>query len=239
LKIKRKLNRLKEKLSNFTEDLKTLKERDPAARSIAEVLILYPGVHAVLIHRLSHYLWNKDCTFLARGISQIARNYTGIEIHPGAKIGRRFFIDHGMGVVIGETTEIGDDVTIYHQVTLGGVSLKGGKRHPTLENNVVVSSGAKVLGPITLGQKSAVGAGSVVVKKVPGGRRVVGVPGRILQKSKEEAKLKYNLEHANLPDPIAKALREIYIEVNNLKSLHKETKNKKIKCPEFLDGLGI
>ena len=227
------------KLLNFKEDLKTLKERDPAAQSIIEVLLLYPGVHAVLIHRLSHYLWKREYKFISRVISQLSRNFTGVEIHPGAKIGRRLFIDHGMGVVIGETTEIGDDVTIYHQVTLGGVSLKKGKRHPTLKNKVVVGSGAKILGAITIGDSSAIGSGSVVVKEVPEGKRVVGIPGRILQKTKKENKLKYNLEHASLPDPVAKALKELYMEVNKLKDLHHETKDNKVKCPEFINGEGI
>ncbi len=227
------------KVINFKEDLKTLKERDPAAQSIMEVLLLYPGVHAVLVHRFSHYLWKNNFKLLSRIISQVSRNFTGIEIHPGAKIGRRLFIDHGMGVVIGETTEIGDDVTIYHQVTLGGVSLKKGKRHPTLKNNVVIGSGAKILGAITVGESSAVGSGSVVVKEVPPKKRVVGVPGRILQKTKKESKLKYDLEHGSLPDPIVKALKELYQEVNKLKELHLETKENKVKCPEFINGEGI
>ncbi len=233
------MKKILKKLIDFSEDLKTLKERDPAARSVIEVLLMYPGVHAVLVHRISHYLWKRECYFLARGISQVCRNFTGIEIHPGAKIGRRLFIDHGMGVVIGETTEIGDDVTIYHQVTLGGVSLKKGKRHPTLKNNVVIGSGAKVLGAITIGKNSAVGSGSVVVKDVPEGKRVVGIPGKVLQKTRKENKLKYNLEHGSLPDPVANALKDLYMEVRKLKNLHSETKGDKIKCPEFIHGEGI
>lgn len=227
------------KIKNFKEDLKTLKERDPAAQSIMEVLLLYPGVHAVLVHRISHRLWKNNFKLLSRAISQLSRNLTGIEIHPGAIIGRRLFIDHGMGVVIGETTEIGDDVTIYHQVTLGGVSLKKGKRHPTLKNNVVIGSGAKVLGAITIGESYAVGSGSVVVKEVPPKKRVVGIPGKILHKTKKESKLKYDLEHGSLPDPVAKALKELYQEVNKLKELHTETKEHKVKCPEFINGEGI
>jgi serine O-acetyltransferase len=233
------MKKILEKIKNFKDDLETLKERDPAARSVLEILILYPGIHAVLVHRLSHYLWKKDCHFIARAISQVSRNITGVEIHPGATIGRRLFIDHGMGVVIGETTEIGNDVTIYHQVTLGGVSLNKGKRHPTLMDNVVIGSGAKVLGAITIGKNSAVGSGSVVVKNIPEGKRVVGIPGRVLEKTKSEIKLKYDLEHANLPDPVVKALKELYKEVNKLKELHKETVNHKVKCPEFIAGEGI
>ena len=227
-----------ETLSNFREDLKTLRERDPAAKSSLEILLLYPGVHAVLVHRISHYLWQQEHYFFARALSQISRQFTGVEIHPGAIIGRRFFIDHGMGVVIGETTEIGDDVTIYHQVTLGGVSLNVGKRHPTLKDKVVVGSGAKVLGPIILGESCAIGSGSVVVKAVPKGKRVVGVPGKILTKTKSETKFKYNLEHANLPDPVSKALKELYMEVRKLKAIHSGKKDN-LTCPEFIDGSGI
>ncbi len=229
-----KVKRIKEKIVNFRLDLRTLKERDPAATSSLEILLLYPGVHAVLIHRVSHHLWNKNYKFFARAISQLSRQFTGVEIHPAAKIGRRFFIDHGMGVVIGETTEIGDDVTIYHQVTLGGVSLNKGKRHPTLENHVVIGSGAKILGPIVLEERCAVGAGSVVVKKVPKGKRVVGVPGRVLKKKSSEIKLKYDMEHANLPDPITDALKEIYLEINKLKGLHKETKDDNLSSPDYM-----
>lgn len=164
------------------EDVQCVFERDPAARNVFEVLTTYPGVHAVLAHRVSHGLWNMGLKWLARLNSTLARWLTGIEIHPGAKIGRRFFIDHGMGVVIGETAEIGDDCTLYHGVTLGGTSWDKGKRHPTLGNNVVVGAGAKVLGPITLGDGARVGSNAVVVKDVAPSETVIGVPGRLVSR---------------------------------------------------------
>lgn len=161
-------------------------DRDPAARHTLEVLTSYPGLHAILLHRVNHWLWNRGLKWLARFGSHIARWLTGIEIHPGARIGRRFFIDHGMGVVIGETAEIGDDCTLYHGVTLGGTSWEKGKRHPTLKNNVVVGAGAKVLGPITLHAGVRVGSNAVVTHDVPENHTVVGVPGRLVKKSKQE-----------------------------------------------------
>ena len=161
------------------EDIDCVFERDPAARTTLEVLTAYPGLHAVLFHRLSHYLWLHGLKWLARMTSHLGRFLTGIEIHPGATIGRRFFIDHGMGVVIGETAEIGDDCTLYHGVTLGGTSWEKGKRHPTLGNGVVVGAGAKVLGPILVGENGRIGSNAVVVKEVPPNATVVGVPGRI------------------------------------------------------------
>ena len=164
------------------EDVRSVLDRDPAARNTFEVLTNYPGLHALLFHRLAHPLWRKDWKWLARVISSFARWFTGIEIHPGATIGRRFFIDHGMGVVIGETSEIGDDVTLYQGVTLGGTSLDGGKRHPTLEDGVVVGAGAKVLGPFTVGKGAKIGSNAVAVKEVPAGATVVGIPGRIVRR---------------------------------------------------------
>lgn len=161
------------------EDIDCVFGRDPAARNTLEVLTTYPGLHAILMHRLSHWLWGRGFKWLARMNSHLARWLTGIEIHPGATIGRRFFIDHGMGVVIGETAEIGDDCTLYHGVTLGGTSWEKGKRHPTLKEGVVVGAGAKVLGPITIGSNGRVGSNAVVVKDVPDNATVVGVPGRI------------------------------------------------------------
>ncbi len=172
------------------EDIQCVFERDPAARNVFEILTTYPGLHAVLAHRISHGLWNMGLKWLARFISTLSRWLTGIEIHPGAKIGRRFFIDHGMGVVIGETAEIGDDCTLYHGVTLGGTSWNKGKRHPTLGNNVVVGAGAKVLGPITLGDDSRVGSNAVVVKSVEVGQTVIGVPGRLVTKPDDEKEKK-------------------------------------------------
>ena len=163
------------------EDIASVFERDPAARNSFEVLTCYPGLHAVLVHRFSHWLWKKGAKWLARFISHMSRWATGIEIHPGATIGHRFFIDHGMGVVIGETVEIGDDVTLYHGVTLGGTSWNKGKRHPTLEDGVVIGAGAKVLGPIIIGKEGRVGSNSVVVKAVEEGCTVVGIPARVVR----------------------------------------------------------
>jgi len=166
--------------SHLKEDVACVFERDPAARTTFEVITAYPGLHAILFHRMSHALWKHGFCWLARLLSHIARWLTGIEIHPGATIGRRFFIDHGMGVVIGETAEIGDDCTLYHGVTLGGTTWNKGKRHPTLKNGVVIGAGAKVLGPITLDDNVRVGSNSVVVKDVPEGATVVGVPGQLV-----------------------------------------------------------
>ena len=174
-------------VSHWKEDIQSVFERDPAARNTFEILTAYPGIHAIIFHRLSHWLWNQGLKWLARMLSNLARWFTGIEIHPGAVIGRRFFIDHGMGVVIGETAVIGDDCTLYHGVTLGGTSWEKGKRHPTLANNVVVGAGAKVLGPITIGEGARIGSNSVVVKDVPKGATVVGVPGKLITpKPREE-----------------------------------------------------
>lgn len=166
------------------EDIYCIFDRDPAARNVFEILTTYPGIHAILFHRLNHWLWGKGFKWLARLLSNLPRWYTGIEIHPGATIGRRFFIDHGMGIVIGETAEIGDDCSLYHGVTLGGTSWKPGKRHPTLHNNIVVGAGAKVLGPITLHDGARVGSNAVVVKDVPENTTVVGIPGRQVKAKK-------------------------------------------------------
>ena len=166
-------------LEQLKDDLRSIFARDPAARNLFEVLTTYPGVHALLVHRASHALWVRGFKWPARMLSHLGRWFTGIEIHPGASIGRRFFIDHGMGVVIGETAEIGDDCTLYHGVTLGGTTWNKGKRHPTLRNGVVIGAGAKVLGPITVGDNARIGSNAVVVKDVPPGATVVGIPGRI------------------------------------------------------------
>lgn len=200
------------------EYLNSIFLRDPAARSVLEVLTTYPGVHALAFHRLSHRLWNWNLKWLARLLSQLARWLTGIEIHPGSKIGLRFFIDHGMGVVIGETAEIGDDCTLYHGVTLGGTTWRKGKRHPTLGNNVVVGAGAKILGPIMIGDNARVGSNSVVVKDVPAGATVVGIPGRIIGPKQDDAKSQQRKamakkigfdaygQSADMPDPVAHAM---------------------------------
>ncbi|MDZ7751244.1 MAG: serine O-acetyltransferase [Gammaproteobacteria bacterium] len=168
---------------SIKEDIRSVFSRDPAARNAFEVLTTYPGLHAVMMHRLNHWLWNQGLRWLARLSSTLTRWLTGIEIHPAARIGRRFFIDHGMGVVVGETAEIGDDCTIYHGVTLGGTTWRKGKRHPTLASNVVVGAGAKVLGPITIGEGARIGSNAVVVKDVPDGATVVGIPGHIVQRA--------------------------------------------------------
>jgi len=205
------------------EDIKVVFERDPAARNIIEVLFCYPGLHAIWFHRIAHWLWTHNFRLLARIISHISRWLTGIEIHPGAKIGRRFFIDHGMGVVIGETTEIGNDVTIYHQVTLGGTSTKKGKRHPTIGNNVVIGAGAKILGPVKIGNNCKIGANSVVIKDVPPNSTVVGIPGKVVRRDGIKP-TRVDLEHGKLPDPVMESLKqmldiihELELEVKSLK----------------------
>ena len=205
-------------LKRIKEDVACVFDRDPAARGVFEVLTTYPGVHAVILHRLSHGLWRMGLRWLARFLSAISRWLTGIEIHPGAVIGRRFFIDHGMGVVIGETAEIGDDCTLYHGVTLGGTSWQKGKRHPTLANDVVVGAGAKVLGPILIGEGARIGSNSVVVKDVAAGATVVGVPGRAVMgsdKSEQDQKRRAIAQKMGFdaygvtkdaPDPVAHAI---------------------------------
>ena len=178
------------------EDAKNIRDKDPAARNVAEVIILYPGFHVLVTHKIAHFLYNHRCFFLARFVSQLARHLTGIEIHPGAKIGRKLFIDHGMGIVFGETTEIGDNCTIYHGVTLGGTGKDTGKRHPTLGDNVLIGAGAKVLGPFKVGNNARIAANSVVLREVPENATVVGVPGRIARISGEK------LDHIHTPDPV-------------------------------------
>ena len=202
---------------HLKEDISIVFERDPAARSHVEVLTTYPGVHALLIHRLSHWLWGMNLYWLGRAFSHVGRFLTGIEIHPGATIGRRVFIDHGMGVVIGETAIIGDDCTLYHGVTLGGTSWNKGKRHPTLEQGVVIGAGAKVLGPIIIGKNAKIGSNAVVVKNVPENATAVGIPARILEeekvKQRDEVAQKigfsaYAVGDEN-NDPIAKAIHRL------------------------------
>lgn len=190
---------------NLAEDLKSIYDRDPAARNWLEVILCYSGVHALIAHRFNNLLWRCHLKTLARFLAQISRWWTGIEIHPGATIGRRFFIDHGMGVVIGETTEIGDDVTLYQGVVLGGTSWSKGKRHPTLEKNVVIGAHAVVLGPITIGQNSKVGSGSVVIHDVPPHSTVIGIPGKVVHRRDENIPHSA-LEHGTLPDPFTEAI---------------------------------
>ena len=192
------------------EEVESVYERDPAARSTLEILTCYPGVHAVIGHRVAHWMWERELKTPARMLSQFARGFTGIEIHPGATIGSRFFIDHGMGVVIGETAEVGEDVTLYHGVTLGGTSLNKGKRHPTLGDRVVVGAGAKILGAITIGEDTRIGANAVVVKSVPPNAVVVGVPGQNVARSKpHRASDAPDLNHGSLPDPVGVSLHSL------------------------------
>jgi serine O-acetyltransferase len=239
------------------EDIKTVFERDPAARSKLEVLLCYPGLHAIIIHRFTHFLWTHKLHLTARFLSHIGRFLTGIEIHPAARIGRRVFIDHGMGVVIGETAEIDDNVTMYHGVTLGGTSLEKVKRHPTVRENVFLGAGAKILGPFEIGSDSMIGAGSVVINEVPPHSTVVGVPGRIAFRAEHHEGVE--LDHDKLPDPEARAIsclleqmRDLEHRVNKLYGVHKELssikknkkeKEKKEKDNKFLqnytDGSGI
>jgi len=195
------------------EDIQTVFAKDPAARSVLEVICCYPGLHALWLHRLAHFLWRHKLRLLARIISHVNRFLTGIEIHPGAKIGRRFFIDHGAGVVIGETTEIGDDVLIYQGVVLGGTTLEKKKRHPTIGNNVEMGTGAIALGAITIGDGARIGSGSVVVKSVPPGSTVVGIPGRIVEDRQQPLA---DLEHGKLPDPVSEAIRLVLMEQDKL-----------------------
>jgi serine O-acetyltransferase len=209
------------------EDLACVFDRDPAARNRFEIITLYPGFHAVLAHRLAHRLWRHKFKWLARALANIARLFTGIEIHPGAVIGRRFFIDHGMGVVIGETAVIGDDCTLYHGVTLGGTSWQKGKRHPTLGRDVVVGAGAKVLGPIEIGAGARIGSNAVVVKSVPAGATAVGVPGRIIEPATDAAaqrradtakRIGFDAYGAtrDAPDPIANAINRMLDHIHHM-----------------------
>jgi serine O-acetyltransferase len=214
-------------LDRLKEDIACVFERDPAARTRFEVFTTYPGLHAVLVHRLTHRLWTHDLKWPARVLSNVARLFTGIEIHPGAVIGRRFFIDHGMGVVIGETAVIGDDCTLYHGVTLGGTTWQKGKRHPTLGRDVVVGAGAKVLGPLMIGDGVRIGSNAVVVKSVPAGATVVGVPGRIIEPAKDATsrrradtakRIGFDAYGAtrDAPDPIANAINRMLDHIHHM-----------------------
>ncbi|MBP2230185.1 serine O-acetyltransferase [Azospirillum agricola] len=209
-------------LALLREDVACVFDRDPAARNVLDVLTCYPGIHALVAHRIANAAWRRGLRWPARFLSYLGRWLTNIDIHPGATIGRRFFIDHGAGVVIGETAEVGDDVTLYHGVTLGGTSWTKGKRHPTLEDGVLVGAGAKVLGPITVGPNARVGANSVVTKNVPGGMTVVGIPGRVVraetqrQNQSELGAHGIDLEHHLMPDPVGKAIACLIDHINRI-----------------------
>ncbi len=201
-------------IASIREDVATVRERDPAARSRAEVFFCYAGLHAVWFYRVNHWFWNHDFLLLARWLSQVARFLTGIEIHPGARIGRRLFIDHGVGVVIGETAIVGNDVTLYQGVTLGGTGKEHGKRHPTIEDDVVIGGGAKVLGNIIVGRNCRIGAGSVVLRNVPENSTVVGVPGHIIFRNGERVVI---TDPKQINDPLSEALAAVATEVNKLR----------------------
>ncbi|MEW9676465.1 serine O-acetyltransferase [Lentibacillus sp. L22] len=207
------------------EDMDVVFEQDPAARTYFEVFLTYSGLHAIWSHRIAHALYKRNLRFLARAISQLSRFFTGIEIHPGAKIGRRFFIDHGMGVVIGETCEIGDNVTVFQGVTLGGTGKEKGKRHPTVKDNALISTGAKVLGSITIGESAKVGGGSVVLHDVPDHATVVGIPGKVVKQNGE--KVRRDLDHHKMPDPITDRCQQLQEEIDSLRKELAELKEGK------------
>ena len=213
-------------IQQLREDIKAIFARDPAARSVAEILVAYPGLHALFFYRIAHWFWLRRRYILGRLTSHVGRFFTGIEIHPGAIIGKAFFIDHGMGVVIGETAEIGDNVTLYHGVTLGGTTWQKGKRHPTIGNNVVVGTGAKILGPITIGDNTRVGANSVVVSDIPSNSVVVGIPGKVVFRVEGDRKIALDKEF--MPDPQARAITSLLERVTALEE--------KLNQPESGDG---
>jgi len=227
-------------LAMIRQDVKSALERDPAARTSLEIFLLYPGLHAIWIHRITHWLWLKKARLLARWLSQLARGITGIEIHPGATIGSGLFIDHGMGVVIGETAEIGKDVTLYHGVTLGGTSLNKGKRHPSVGDRVTIGAGAKILGNIMIGADSRIGANAVVVKSVPENSVVIGVPGQIVKRSQPHlATDAPDLNHTSLPDIIGASIKELMQRVDELEEEvegHKFEKHHHIHTPLLDDA---
>jgi serine O-acetyltransferase len=216
------------------EDVACVAARDPAANSRLEVLLTYPGVHAIVWHRVAHRLWRRGWRFPARFLAWLARTLTNVDIHPAATIGRRFFIDHGAGVVIGETAEVGDDVTLYHGVTLGGTSWRAGKRHPTLEDGVLVGCGAKILGPITVGRGARVGANSVVIEPVPPGMTVIGIPGRVVRDASDRRRLggRIDLDHHLMPDPVGEALAELLDRIDFLEArlAHRDRKAAEETC---------
>ena len=211
------------------EDAKNIRDKDPAARNVAEVIILYPGFHVLVTHKIAHFLYNHKCFFLARFVSQLARHLTGIEIHPGAKIGKCLFIDHGMGIVFGETCEIGDNCTIYHGVTLGGTGKDTGKRHPTLGNNVMVGAGARVLGPMKIGDNSKIAANAVVLEEVPPNCTAVGVPARVVKRDGVRVS-DCDLDQIHIPDPVSQLLCE---HIYKMECMQKQIDDLKDKLAEF------
>jgi len=215
-------------LAAIRRDIRAVLERDPAARSALEVLLCYPGVHALCFHRLAHAIWRRGWTTSARLLSHAARFLTGIEIHPAATLGPGLFIDHGMGVVIGETAEVGENVTLLQGVTLGGTSLRRGKRHPTLGDNVVVGAGAKIIGAFKIGDGSRIGAGSVVVREVPTNSVVVGVPGRVTYRDGQRVAGEIDLDQTDLPDPVSKAIEQLVERIRSLEG-ELETLRKKVE----------
>jgi serine O-acetyltransferase len=216
-------------LAKLRRDIQAVRERDPAARSTLEVLLCYPGVHALACHRFAHAIWRRGWKIPARFLSHIARFFTGIEIHPAAKLGPGLFIDHGMGVVIGETAEVGENVTLLQGVTLGGTSLKREKRHPTLGDNVVVGAGAKIIGAFKIGDGSRIGAGSVVVREVPTNSVVVGVPGRVTYRDGQRVAGGIDLDQTDLPDPVSKAIEQL---IERIRALEDELETVKKKVEE-------
>ena len=216
--LQQKGKQLRESITSWRQEVReivqTVRERDPASRSNAEVLLLYSGVHALLLHRVAHRLYQKEHFFAARAISQFGRSMTGIEIHPGATIGKGFFIDHGMGVVIGETAEIGDNCTIYQGVTLGGTGKDVGKRHPTLHDNVMVGAGAKVLGPVEVGSNTKIAANAVVLRPVPDNSTAVGIPAKVVKR--DGVRIKVDLDQVHIPDPVAQELTRLNQKLNEV-----------------------
>ncbi len=214
--------------SSIKADVRAIFDRDPAVNNLVEALLAYSGLHAIIVHRLNHRLYRLGLRTLPRIFSQVVRFFTGIEIHPGAKIGRGFFIDHGMGVVIGETAEIGNNVTLFQGVTLGGTGNEEGKRHPTLGNNVVVGAGARILGSIRVGDNVKVGAGSVVLDEVPDNATVVGIPAHVVKKDGRRVHAERDLEHGDIPDPVAEKIRDLESEVEQLKEMLKDDQQRRI-----------
>ncbi len=231
------LKAIRRLLETIREDIATIYARDPAARNTLEIILCYPGLHAIWLHRLAHALWKRGLVTLPRFISHLNRFLTGIEIHPGARIGRRFFIDHGAGVVIGETAEIGDDVVMYQGAVLGGVSTERTKRHPTVGNNVVIGAHAVILGPVEIGDNSRIGAGSVVVKSVPPGATVVGVPGRVVKINGQPQPI--DLHHERIPDPLAQVMEALLERIEALEEKVARLENKLSEVhPVYINAKG-